>query len=209
MNCKDIETREKIVEISIGLFATNGYKGTSVREIAKQADVNIASVNYYFGSKSNLYLESIKRGHKEIYSKIKEVTSCDLNDPIDYCIHVFDALMEKQTLIVNNMKLVLSSESSEIDGVKQYFLDKDTYGAPGSDEFIHLVNKKLGYQISDCDSIWIAQAVFSVIFHSIVISATPYKESPKLERFLAVEPLRMNLKRTAKTLIESLKGKAE
>ncbi len=36
------------------LFAGNGYEGTTVREIAQAAGVNVAMINYYFGSKEKL-----------------------------------------------------------------------------------------------------------------------------------------------------------
>ena len=47
--------KEKIVGVAQSLFAEKGYSSTSVREIANQADVNVASINYYFGSKLGLF----------------------------------------------------------------------------------------------------------------------------------------------------------
>ena len=40
------------------LFAENGFDGTSIRDIAKEAGVNIAMISYYFGSKEKM-LESL------------------------------------------------------------------------------------------------------------------------------------------------------
>ena len=40
---------------AISLFATNGFEGTSVRDIASGAEVNLAMINYYFGSKEKLF----------------------------------------------------------------------------------------------------------------------------------------------------------
>lgn len=39
------------------LFAEHGLQGASVRAIADKAGANIAAINYYFGSKENLYRE--------------------------------------------------------------------------------------------------------------------------------------------------------
>ncbi len=39
------------------IFASKGLKGASIRAIAKKAKVNIAAINYHFGSKENLYKE--------------------------------------------------------------------------------------------------------------------------------------------------------
>lgn len=42
------------------LFAANGYNGTSVRDIATKAKVNVSMISYYFGSKENLMEELFK-----------------------------------------------------------------------------------------------------------------------------------------------------
>lgn len=42
------------------LFAANGYNGTSVRDIATKAKVNVSMISYYFGSKENLLEELFK-----------------------------------------------------------------------------------------------------------------------------------------------------
>ncbi|SEP64168.1 TetR/AcrR family transcriptional regulator [Flavobacterium urocaniciphilum] len=53
-NSKQIE----ILNVSLKLFAEKGFDGTSIRDIAKAADINVAMVSYYFGSKEKL-LEAI------------------------------------------------------------------------------------------------------------------------------------------------------
>ncbi len=50
-------TRERILNEAEVLFAQKGFKAVSVREITGAANCNQAAVNYYFGSKHNLYLE--------------------------------------------------------------------------------------------------------------------------------------------------------
>ncbi|MGY5355793.1 TetR family transcriptional regulator [Wenyingzhuangia sp. IMCC45467] len=52
-----MELNEKqihILNVAEKLFAENGFDGTSVRTIAKEADVNVAMISYYFGSKEKL-----------------------------------------------------------------------------------------------------------------------------------------------------------
>lgn len=48
------DKQRHILEASEKLFATKGYDGTSVRDIAHEAGVNIAMISYYFGSKEKL-----------------------------------------------------------------------------------------------------------------------------------------------------------
>ncbi len=49
------ETREKLLLVATRLFAVNGFKGVSMRNLAKEADINIATVGYHFGGKLGLY----------------------------------------------------------------------------------------------------------------------------------------------------------
>ena len=44
----------QIIETAEKLFADNGFSGTSVRDIADGADINLAMISYYFGSKEKL-----------------------------------------------------------------------------------------------------------------------------------------------------------
>lgn len=48
------EKQIQILQVAETLFAENGFEGTSIRTIAKEAKINIAMVSYYFGSKEKL-----------------------------------------------------------------------------------------------------------------------------------------------------------
>ena len=52
------EKQIQILRVAETLFAEKGFDGTSIRDIAKEANINIAMVSYYFGSKEQL-LEAI------------------------------------------------------------------------------------------------------------------------------------------------------
>lgn len=49
-----MDTRTRILEAAECLFATKGYAGTSIREITRDAGVNVAAIHYHFGSKEAL-----------------------------------------------------------------------------------------------------------------------------------------------------------
>lgn len=46
--------KDRILQSAIRLFASKGYAATGVRELAENAGVNLAMINYYFGSKSGV-----------------------------------------------------------------------------------------------------------------------------------------------------------
>ncbi len=49
-----LETKEKILDAAEGLFAEHGFAATSLRNVVAAAGVNLAAVNYHFGSKNGL-----------------------------------------------------------------------------------------------------------------------------------------------------------
>lgn len=53
--------REHLVDVAERLFARKGVAETSVRAITSEAKVNVAAINYYFGSKEDLYQAVINR----------------------------------------------------------------------------------------------------------------------------------------------------
>ena len=53
--------RDRLLDAAEGLFCEHGFEGASVRDIAAAAECNIASVNYYFGGKQQLYEEVWRR----------------------------------------------------------------------------------------------------------------------------------------------------
>jgi TetR/AcrR family transcriptional regulator, regulator of cefoperazone and chloramphenicol sensitivity len=53
--------QDRLLEAAEELFCQRGYNETSVRDIAAGAGCNVASVNYYFGGKDNLYVEIWRR----------------------------------------------------------------------------------------------------------------------------------------------------
>ncbi|MGD2094977.1 MAG: CerR family C-terminal domain-containing protein, partial [Phycisphaerales bacterium] len=61
--------RDRLLDAAEELFCEKGFEGTSVRDIAASADCNIASVNYYFGRKENLYFEMFRRHMGRLINK--------------------------------------------------------------------------------------------------------------------------------------------
>ena len=51
----DLSTEEKIMQAAKKLFTQNGFAATRTRDIAKEAGINLALLNYYFRSKEKLF----------------------------------------------------------------------------------------------------------------------------------------------------------
>jgi TetR/AcrR family transcriptional regulator, regulator of cefoperazone and chloramphenicol sensitivity len=58
------ETRERLLLAAEQVFADKGFEGASVREILERAGVkNTSAINYYFRSKDQFYVETVKNAH--------------------------------------------------------------------------------------------------------------------------------------------------
>ena len=84
------DTKDKILQVAEQLFAENGFKATSLRMITKAAEVNIASVNYHFGSKDDLIIELIRQGirplNQDRYRLLEEFEQQALSNGERLCI---------------------------------------------------------------------------------------------------------------------------
>ncbi|MEO8670099.1 MAG: TetR family transcriptional regulator [Tahibacter sp.] len=61
MNTQHFSTKERILGAAEQLFARHGFAGASLRQVTAAANVNLAAVNYHFGSKENLINEVFRR----------------------------------------------------------------------------------------------------------------------------------------------------
>ena len=62
-------SKQRILETGVAIFARKGYGNTGLRELADQAEVNLAMINYFFGSKKGLLkviLDTFLSGYYEI-----------------------------------------------------------------------------------------------------------------------------------------------
>jgi AcrR family transcriptional regulator len=70
------DPRTRILMAAGPVFADKGFDGSTVREISTAAGVNLAAVNYYFGDKERLYLETVKHA-REIRSQQEPLPEWD------------------------------------------------------------------------------------------------------------------------------------
>ena len=61
VEARNNDTHERILDAAERLFMAYGYDGTSMRQITGEAGVNLAAVNYHFGSKETLIQEVFRR----------------------------------------------------------------------------------------------------------------------------------------------------
>ena len=62
-------TRRQILGTAVRLFAEHGYADTTSKMICREAGVNIAAVNYHFGSRDDLYRAVLDEVHEHIVNE--------------------------------------------------------------------------------------------------------------------------------------------
>src|SRR5690242_14918734 len=62
-------TKQRILEAAEDLFARHGFAGASLRQVTAAANVNLAAVNYHFGSKDRLIEEVFRRRLDELNAR--------------------------------------------------------------------------------------------------------------------------------------------
>lgn len=60
------DLRDKILDVTISVYAENGYRGTTTRRIAADAGVNEVTLFRHFGSKDELIKAALRREHRRI-----------------------------------------------------------------------------------------------------------------------------------------------
>ena len=95
------DKREHILTVAEELFGDNGFDGTSVRDIAQKAGVNLAMISYYFGSKEKLLEALIELRAGYSVGIMEELNKDQTLSPWDKIDRLVDFYVEK---VLNNLR---------------------------------------------------------------------------------------------------------
>ena len=95
METKTRTTRDKVIDAASLLFYQKGFHGTSVRDIADKANINVSLISYYFKSKQGL-LENAVMSYYEEYIDLMEYTIDQLKEEeaLDLCKSLIHTMLE-------------------------------------------------------------------------------------------------------------------
>ncbi|RYD57818.1 MAG: TetR/AcrR family transcriptional regulator [Sphingobacteriales bacterium] len=100
----------QILDVAERLFAEHGFDGASVRDIAKDADVNVAMISYYFGSKEKLLEALFIRRVSEIRLQIENTVQNNALSPMDKIYQLVDTYIERMVNRQHFHKLVVREQ---------------------------------------------------------------------------------------------------
>ena len=66
VSAKSEKTRNRLLKTTESIFATRGFGGLTLREVAQRSQTNLASAHYHFGSKEAMVLEMLQARVKPI-----------------------------------------------------------------------------------------------------------------------------------------------
>lgn len=107
------DKKAHIIDVAVELFSKNGFEGASMRDLANAAGVNIAMINYYFGTKEKLFAAIVETGSglfrdmMEELSKDKKLSAIQKMDKIIE-FHVDKILSNRHFYKVLHSEVLLS-----------------------------------------------------------------------------------------------------
>jgi AcrR family transcriptional regulator len=195
---KEQGTREKILKVANELFAKSGFDGTSIRDIATKAEVNVAAINYHFENKEKLYCHLFEVNYlwmKEGIEKIGEDESLSL---ADFTWKIFNFFVENGSSLMNSFKIFLTNSVEINDDICG---GGDDFGPPGKEAFLKVLTREVGEEVSFEKRHWAMRMIFANIVHFSVMMQTPmFRKKALSAKFFSPE----ENKRSIYMLVEAL-----
>jgi AcrR family transcriptional regulator len=115
-----MDKRSLILNAAEELFAEKGFDGTSVRDIAHLAGVNLAMISYYFGSKEKLFEALVEYRSGYTTGVLEELAQDENLDPLGKVYKLIDFYVDRiflnhrfHNIITRQFSTVHSSELKE------------------------------------------------------------------------------------------------
>jgi AcrR family transcriptional regulator len=85
----------QIIQVAERLFAGKGFSGTSIRDIAHEADINVSMISYYFGSKEKLIEALFEVRTQESTERMDNIVSNEDLTPLQKINILIDGVIDK------------------------------------------------------------------------------------------------------------------
>lgn len=195
-----LSTKERIFKATLEILSEEGYGNCNIRKIAEKADVNVASINYYYQNKDNLFKQVEKYLSEEIYDRYKVIIFnkelCDKEKLLKMSEELFEFLYKYPGLI----ELLIGTFINNFDYssiLVNKFIFNETLTCEIKDSIFRASN------VNDEESVHYKymQILSSIIFPIITITAdNKLTHFSKISDFSSVE----KRKKYVKSIIESV-----
>ena len=162
-----LQPRENILFTALKLFAAQGLARTTVRQIAKEAAVNVSAISYYFGDKNGLYRAAFTEAMPCPVEDIKTVNQSNpsLEQTLNILFNGFVAPLKQSELVKLCLRLHMR-ELVEPTGLWSETINKDI--APRRQALLLVLQKHLGLPEIDDDLHRLAMSIVAMGVHLLV-----------------------------------------
>ncbi len=159
-----IEARQRLIDAGLELFSRQGFQQTSVREVALAAQVNLASISYYFGDKAGLY--------RAVFTESMSSPQCSeprFNEPglsLQQRLQLFYADFLEPLKHGEHTRRVIKlhyREMVEPTGIWQETIDSEI--RPSHESMLRLLVQELGIRRIDLDVQRLALSIVGMAVH--------------------------------------------
>ncbi len=175
------DTKSRLLKTSARIFAKKGYNGTSVRDIANTAHVNVSAIAYYFGGKRELFFETVRflanEHRKQVWGKAaniptsQQIAAYSYTQTLDLLHQMFDKLLD---LNLSRQNLSLERIFTQVElasaNMRKMLLD---YMAPFHELPYKLLEKLTGLPENSPELLCVIHTIFGQIMlsetHRLVI----------------------------------------
>ena len=160
------DKKEHILKIAEGLFASNGYKGTTTRMIAEASNVNLGSLTYYFGTKEDLFKELIRTRIGFYRMNIKALIENKKDNYLDLLLNIgniyVDQMMNNIAFHrIMNKEIMTDSKSETAKFASKYIIENRK-------QLSSIVNKGIkAKQIRKIDTEMFLHSIIGTILHMV------------------------------------------
>lgn len=201
MTDNSTDTKNKVLDVARILFAKQGFEGTSVRDIAKEAEVNVASINYHFNNKENLFSEILRIGYTECSTELRSFYDCEQPKLEDLLLHLFRYFIKSHDLLAY-FKMMMSAQHSH--HMVSANTEDGEMGPPGAKVIVESILKEVDNKLSQEDLHWALKTLFSHIVHTSIMFNCCFKES-KIP-FTSLPDLEKNIQRLTRVVLLELRN---
>lgn len=147
---ESVDARHRLLQAALRLFAEKGYSKTSTRDIAQAAEVNIASIKYYFDDKAGLYRAAFTEplgGFCE-RSALEDAQGLTLHEALMLFFTDFLAPLQQSELVQLCIRLHFR-EMLEPTGIREEEINKSIH--PSHASLVRILQQHMGVSRADDD----------------------------------------------------------
>lgn len=193
-------TRNKILDKAYKLFAEKSFDGVSIRELAKECDVNVAAINYHFDNKRNLYIQTLVKCMLQTTAEMETIYNfLEEKSTLAIAKKMYAHFIEKPEDLRTTFKIFMASDKESTKEV-QSICHTDYIGPPGG-EFLKKCILNDAPNASEEDMMWLIDTIFIQVMHRAIWSCNHSPEDYGFPK----DQFEKDTLRMVKVLLESLK----